>query len=107
MDKLAVNIGEKFGSPFGVDGGKSIGDLVSGLLSTAYVVAGVIVLFMFVFGGVSIIAGAGKDNPEKAAKGKQALTSAAVGFVIIFTSFWVIRLIETLTGNTFLTNPGL
>lgn len=104
MNKLAVDIGSSFGSPFGQS--KGIGDLVSVIVSNALVIAGVILLFFFIFGGISMIAGAGQDNPERAAKGKQAATSALIGFIIIFAAYWIIRLIEIITGVAFITAPG-
>ncbi len=104
MEQLAVNIGESFGSPFGQE--KGIGDLVSAIISNALVIAGIILVFIFVFGGISMIAGAGQDNPERAAKGKQAATSALLGFIIIFAAYWIIRIIESITGLNIL-NPGI
>lgn len=104
MNKLAVDIGSKFGSPFGQS--KGIGDLVSAIVSNTLVVAGIILVFFFVIGGISMIAGAGQDNPEKAAKGKQAATSALLGFIIIFAAYWIIRIIESVTGLNIL-NPGI
>ena len=49
--------------------------------------------------------GAGEDNPEKAKKGKQAITAALIGFMIIFCSYWIIKIIEIITGVSIL-NPG-
>lgn len=104
MNKLAVNIGSTFNSPFGQE--KGIGSLVSVIISNALVIAGIILVFFFIFGGISMIAGAGQDNPEKAAKGKQAATSALLGFIIIFAAYWIIRIIESITGLNIL-NPGI
>jgi hypothetical protein len=104
VNKLAVDIGTSFNSPFGQE--KGIGDLVSAIISNALVIAGVILVFFFVIGGISMMAGAGQDNPEKAAKGKQAATSALLGFIIIFAAYWIIRIIESITGLAIL-NPGL
>lgn len=105
MNKLAVDIGSNFNSPFGKTSG--IGDLVSTVLNAALVVSGVIVLFMFVYAGIQMIAGAGSGKPENAEKAKQAATYAAVGFAIIFIAYWLIRLIEIITGNNFITQPSL
>jgi hypothetical protein len=99
-----VSIGEKFGSPFGQTTGLS--NLVSIIVSNALVLAGIILLFFFIFGGISMIAGAGRDNPEQAAKGKQAVTSALVGFIIVFAAYWIVRIIEIITGVNFITAPG-
>ncbi len=101
MNKLAVEIGENF---FGKDSKtplteiSGIGTLVSIIVNTAFVLAGIILLFFFIFGGISMIAGAGKDNPDQAAKGKQAITSALLGFIVVFASYWIVQLIELITG---------
>jgi hypothetical protein len=99
------NLGSSFGSPIG----QSItpGTLIGNLISAAIVVAGIILLFLFIGGGLSIIASAGNKDPQGAAKGKQAITYAIVGFVIVFTAYWIIRIIEIITGTTFLTNPTI
>jgi len=98
-----INIGQQFNSPIGTTVG--LGGLVSIILSNALVIAGIILVFLLVFGGVSVIASAGRDNPEGAAKGKQAVTAALVGFIIIFAAYWIIQIIEQLTGVDIF-NPG-
>ena len=106
MDYLAqVDLGETFGSPFGQ--GQTLGSLVSIILQAAIVISGIILLFFFIFGGIGMIAGAGNNNPEQAAKGKQAVTSAVIGFVVVFAAYWVVRLIEVMTGVNFVTSPGI
>lgn len=108
VENLAeVPIGEKFKSPLGVEGGQTLGSLVSIILQGAIVLAGIILLFLLVFGGISMIAGAGSNNPEQAAKGRQAATAAVIGFVIVFAAYWVVRLIELISGVDFITAPGL
>jgi hypothetical protein len=71
---------------------------VSIFLSNAIVIAGVIMIFLLIFGGISIIMGAGQDNPETAARGKQAATTAVIGFILIFAAYWIIQIIEFMTG---------
>ena len=101
MNKLAVDIKETFfgaGSNTPLTEVTDVGSIVSIVLQISFVLAGVIMLFFFIFGGISIIAGAGKDNPEQAAKGKQAITSAALGFIVVFAAYWIVQLIELMTG---------
>lgn len=104
MDKLAFNIGDKFfgpGSHF-LKEITGVGELASLLLSNALIIAGIIMLFLLVFGGFSMIAGAGQDNPERAAKGRQVATTAVIGFIIILAAYWIIQIIELLTGTDIL-----
>lgn len=100
MEKIAqIDIGERFlGEGHFLTRLTGVGQLVSIILSNAMVVAGIIMLFLLIFGGISMIAGAGRDNPEQAAKGKQAATAALIGFIIIFAAYWIIQIIEKLTG---------
>ena len=97
--KLAqVNIGQEFGSPFGQEGGSTLGDLVTIVISNAFTIAGVILLFMLIVGGIGMIIGANQDDPERAAKGRQTATSAVIGFIIVFAAYWIVQILEAITG---------
>ena len=101
-----VNIGQQFNSPFGQT--KSVGTLVSLILNFGLIVAGVIIVFLLVFGAIKMIAGAGGGDAKAAAQGHQAITWAVIGFVVVFSSFIIIRLIETLAGGAFfVTAPNI
>ncbi len=105
MNKLAqVNIGSTYGSVWGVDFG--FADLVSVILRNSFVIAGILLLFLMIFGGISIMFGAGSGNPESAGRGKKAITSAVIGFAIIFAAYWIVQIIEIITGMPNLLNPG-
>jgi len=98
---IAFNIGEEF---FGTEGVTYVAEqggvakLVSIILQAGLSIAGVVLLFLLIGGGIGMIAGAGKDSPEQTAKGKQAVTSAVVGFIIVFAAYWIVQLIEEFTG---------
>ncbi len=108
MNKLAVvEIGNEFKSPFSIEtGGRDISDLIALGLNIAFAVSAVIILFMIIYAGFKVIQGAGSGNQQDAQKAQQAATYAVIGFVIIFSAFWIIKLIEVITGVTFITNPG-
>ena len=94
-----VNIGEQFllgeNKPVG-DVFDSPGTLISLILKNVYVVAGIILFFFIIAGGLIIITGAGNSDKQK--QGSKTITSALIGFLILFSSFWIIRIIESLTG---------
>ncbi|KKS78246.1 MAG: hypothetical protein UV74_C0001G0093 [Candidatus Woesebacteria bacterium GW2011_GWB1_43_14] len=98
---LAVKIGEEFKSPFGQT--KSLGDLASLIPQIGIVIAGIIVVLLLIFYGIKTIAGAGSNDPKSAAQGKQAMTMAITGFIIVVIAYWIIRIIELITGTSFLT----
>jgi hypothetical protein len=82
------------------------GALISIILRNVYMVAGLLVLALLIFGGISIILGAGGGDPKKAGQGQKAATAAVIGFLIIFASYWIIQIIEVLTGIDVL-NPKI
>ncbi len=106
MQKLAFNIGEalwlkKNQGIENTTGYGSIGELISSILPNIYVIAGIILFFLMVGGGLMIVVSAGKDDPEGTAKGSKAVTSALIGFLIIFASYWIMQIIQTVTGIKF------
>jgi len=108
---LSFNIGEQFwvrentGITEAEGFKEGVGGIISTLLQNIYVLAGILLFILLIIGGLGFIMGAGEENPEKAKKGKQAITAALIGFVIIFCSYWIIKIIEIITGVSIL-NPG-
>ena len=106
MSKLALDISKEFWlSPHKsvADTYDSPGVLISLIVKNLYVIAG-IVLFFFIAGGLGIILNAG--NPDKQAQGGKTIGSAIAGFFILFASYWIIKIIEVLTGIQIL-NPSI
>ena len=97
---MPIKIGEQFQVKPGVGIEKlgTLGDIISAILPNIYILAGLILFILLIVGGFGFIMGAGQENPEKARKGKQAITAALIGFAIIFCSYWIIRIIEIMTG---------
>ena len=81
---------------------ETFGDLVNVIVQNAFVLSGVISFVLLVFGGLSVIMGAGSGDTKKLDQGKQAITGAVVGLVIVITSLWLVQIIETLTGISLL-----
>ena len=84
---------------------EGIGGIISTLLKNVYILAGIILFILLIVGGLGFIMGAGSENPEQAKKGKQTITASIIGFIIIFISYWIIKIIEIITGFPIL-NPG-
>ena len=83
-------------SPFGQL--TNVGDVVSLFINIAFVVAGLIILFFFIMGGIGLISSAGESDPQKMEQSKKTLTSAVIGFVVVFASYWIVQLIGQFTG---------
>ena len=95
-DKIAINIADSFQSPFGKT--STLGDLVGNLVGAAIAIAGVTMFFILLFGGFKIISSAGSDDPQGAAQGKQAVTAAIIGFIIVVLAYLIVQAIEIVTG---------
>lgn len=76
----------------------TLGNLISTILPSIYILAGLILFILLLFGGFGIIMGAQGGNPEQVGKGKNAVGAALAGFFLIFASYWIIQIIEKLTG---------
>ena len=103
MEKLAFNIGEQLWlkENQGIAGKgayQSLGGFISTILPNIYVVAGIIAFVLVLVAGLMFIINAGKGQSEQAKKWQGTLTASIAGLLIIFLSYWIIQIIEALTG---------
>ena len=101
MNLLSADIGNDFfvSRPNGfLSHTGDIGLLVTNFISNALIVAGLILLVYIIVAGIGLISSAGSDNPESMEKGKKAVTSALLGFIVVFCAYWIVQLISKLTG---------
>ena len=70
--------------------------ILSVILKNLYVLAAIILFFFIFAGGLGMILNAG--NSEKQKQSSQTLSSAIIGFIILFSSYWIIKLIELVLG---------
>lgn len=100
MNKLAFSIGDTF---FGTSTNQfkevaGVGNIVTLFLNIAFALSGLILLFFFILGGIGLISSAGKNDSQKAEQSKKTITSAVIGFVIVFASYWIVKLVGQLIG---------
>ncbi len=100
MNKLAVDIGNEFigNSSANLKDASGVSVYVSNIITASISLAGVILLFLLISGGIAMISGAGKSDPQSVEKGKKAASSALIGFIVVFTAYWIVKLIEEITG---------
>lgn len=80
----------------GLSGGEvdtsSLGGIIGSLLPYLLVGAGLVLFIMLIAGGFNLLTGAA--NQESQEKGKQQITSALAGFLIIFASYWIAQILQ-------------
>ena len=74
----------------------TMGGVISPMLRIIFPIAGLILLLMIIYGGYNWMLSAG--DPKKAARAKEIITVALIGFIIIFTSYWLVQIIGSILG---------
>lgn len=74
------------------------GGILSQVLTFAFPIAGLILFIMIVWGGFEILSQSATKKSTEA--GRQRITSAIIGFGLLFASFWIIQIIEQVFGIT-------
>ncbi|OIN89015.1 hypothetical protein AUJ59_02790 [Candidatus Beckwithbacteria bacterium CG1_02_47_37] len=110
MSQLALNLGdylidENFSNFPGLENkrggwlfgtGKTPAQIIEAILPFVFVIAGLILFVMFIFGGFTIFVSAG--SPEKMKQGQGMIVNALIGFLVIFAAYWIIQILETTLG---------
>lgn len=73
-----------------------VNSLLNNVVPNIFVAAGIIIFFMILLGGYKIIIG-GSDT-HSMDEGKKVITSAIMGLGVMFASYWIIQIIQVLTG---------
>lgn len=77
-------------------GQENIGKLINFLLPYIFGIAGLIMLLYLVWGGFMFMTSHGDQKAVEAAR--QKITSAIIGFVIIFVAYWLVQLLQMIFG---------
>ena len=83
-----------------------ISSLINVILRNSITVISLILLVLLLSGGLMYIIGAGNDDPKAAQKGQQIVIDAAIGFAVVFLSYFIVQIVQIITGLNIL-NPGI
>ena len=83
----------------------NLGILVSIILRNALTLAAIIFLVLLIFGGLTFIINAGSGDSKKTAQSSAAITSALIGFLVVFLAYFIIQIVEVVTGLQILNSP--
>ena len=94
-----VDLGTKF--TLGVGGSavkdtyKNPADLINLIVNNLMVVGGIILFFMIILSGFKFLQDTAKGKEEA----KKIMKSAIIGFIIMFSAFWIVQIIKVVTGT--------
>lgn len=89
LKQLEGSIGLKFA-------GSNLGTIVAAALPYVFTAAGVLLLIYLLLSGLEYMTSRGEPKAVEAAKNK--ITSALVGFVVVFVAYWIVQIIGTILG---------
>lgn len=78
------------------------GGIISEILRFAFPIAGIILFVMLILAGLKMLTGA--TNSKNIDEGKQMITTAVLGFIILFAAYWIAQLLEIIFGIKILGN---
>ena len=75
-------------------GTDSLGGITTIILPYVLTIAGLILFGMLVMGGFTMLTGAADKHAQETGKGQ--ITSALIGFFIIFLSYWIAQILQVI-----------
>ena len=84
---------------FGTKANRTPGHILSVLIKNIiFPAAGLLLFLLIVYGGFTIVQGSTMGNDTVVAAGKQRVTAAVVGFLLLFSSYWLWQIVELALG---------
>lgn len=77
-------------------GMSTIPGFLNTILPSVFLIAGMLLLVMFLVAGFNYLTST--TNADKAEGAKRQLTTAAVGFLILFSAFWILQALTYILG---------
>lgn len=69
--------------------------LINTIITTLFVASGLIFFAMIVYSGFKFISAGTKGKDEA----KTIMTTAVAGIIVMFVAYWIVRILEIVTGN--------
>lgn len=69
-------------------------DIVSLIVQFIFVISGFLLFVTIFYGGFKFVRSGSKGKDEA----KSMISTALIGFIVIFVAYWVVRILETITG---------
>jgi hypothetical protein len=90
----------------GIGNFDSLGGIISALMANAIVIAGVIFFLLIIYGGWQFVIYGGTNNPSaRVQKGKNLITWGLIGFLLVFSAYFILQIISYVFGINFMNLP--
>lgn len=73
---------------------------ISAIIPYMFTFGGLILFIMLIWGGFEMLTGAA--NPKSQEAGKQRITNALIGFILLFSSYWLAQIVQAIFGISIL-----
>jgi hypothetical protein len=96
-ETIEVSLGDKIilkdGTPV-KDVFNSTDDMINLIVRVLFIGAGLVLFFIIIVAGFSLIKGESKDKDQA----KTQITGALIGFLVMFAAYWIMQIIQLITG---------
>ena len=75
----------------------SFGFIIGRIIYISGIIAGIILIFMFIYSGFLYMSSAGSTDTKKLARAQNSLVTSIAGFLIIFLTYFIIQIIQAIT----------
>ncbi|MBI4067416.1 hypothetical protein HY407_03460 [Candidatus Gottesmanbacteria bacterium] len=82
--------------PLPMDKFNNLSSIINQAVPILFSIAGIALFIYLVWGGFDYLMSMG--DPKKAEAGKNKITHAVVGFIIMFSSYWILQIVDALFG---------
>lgn len=99
MESLDFESIQAFGQPnfkFSIWNNGGVGQIITAVLPYIFYAAGIALLVYLVSGGLQLMLSRGDPKAVQTAQGK--ITTSIIGFVIIFTAYWLTQILGDMLG---------
>lgn len=90
----------------GHTGFTDIGSITSIILPNVIVFSGILLFLLLIYAGYLLIVLGGQNNPPAiVAKSKHMITYAFLGFLLVVSAYFILQIINIVTGVNFIDSP--
>lgn len=80
-----------------ISASSNFGVIITRALPYIFTFAGIMLLVFLIIGGFKYLTSAGNEKSIESAKG--TITSALIGFILLFMSYWIVQLVGLILNN--------